>query len=94
MFVLAGAAMYSYFLMFPVIVAVFPSLLSRFNPQTIQNAFYTVLEYQKFAQSDHKFSPILSITRNKLHIVSYEAAWIDKLSNKWRDQDLDRQPNT
>lgn len=49
-FVLASAAMYSYFLMFPVIVSVFPSLLPRLNPQNIQNAFYAELENQKFTQ--------------------------------------------
>lgn len=38
LFVLASAAMCSYFLMFPVCVAAFPSLLSRIKPQDIQKA--------------------------------------------------------
>lgn len=38
LFVLASAAMCSYFLMFPVCAAAFPSLLSRIKPQDIQKA--------------------------------------------------------
>ena len=56
LFVLATAAMYSYFLMFPVIVAVFPSLLPRFNPQNIQIAFTQGWKIRGLPSVTHMFS--------------------------------------
>lgn len=56
LFVLASAATYSYFLMVPVIFAVFPYLLPQLNPKNIQIAFTQFWKIRGLPSVTHVFS--------------------------------------
>lgn len=90
LFVLASATMYCYFLMVPVIVSDFPSLLPKFNPQNIQISFTQGWKIS-FTQCDLYVFHIQSTTkwRNKWCTARHKARYIDKQSHKWRDHQLD-----